>query len=294
MFWSKQSKLIALSAFLVSGAAHSATITQNQGFQSQSVNSFASANFTCLSGSIFPVSDCGSATIDNGEGPETGTGIDDTFQATFDVVPLSSINKFDPTLGTLTGVEVAVTGDFSDFDATLVAESNGFEIGNTGIIISIPGISASVDLSATIVPSFPINENDSTTPFAELFSLSCRSLVTPDCEDELVVADDAVIAGSQTFVVDSGALNRFIGTGTVADEDLSFDLVADLTAIALTLTGQGVAVDVELPESMELAGEMIITYTYTPGAVIPIPAAAWLFLSAMGGLVSFKRYKSSK
>lgn len=294
MLSTKQSRLIALSAFLVSGAVHSATITQTQNFQSESVNTFGST-FACEDTSALGGSNtCTNASVDAGAGTESGTGIDDIYQASFDVVPLSSINKFDASLGTLTGVNVIVNGDFSDFDATLSAESTGFSIGPGGPVFNVPGIAARVDLDATIVPSFPIDANNSTTPFAQLFSLSCRSFVTNDCEDELVIAEDATISGSQTFAVDSNELGRFIGTGVVADEDLSFELVADLTAIALTLLGQGVLVEANLSDSMDLTGIITVEYEYTPGAVIPVPAAAWLFVSAMGGLLSFKRLKANK
>ena len=182
------------------------------------------------------------------------------------------LDLFDPTLGTLNSFDISMSTRTHQLSASAVQQSPD----------SILSLSAESFFGIDI----PVL---ATLPFGGLSgSGTCETSGTsiPACHAELTVVNPITVPTLPPFVrSDPTFLALFTGVGTfAADIFLSVESVASLRQLSPGTSPVRHPSDV----ASSWIGTATIIYDYTPSP-IPIPAAIWLFGTALIGLVGMSR-----
>ncbi len=182
-----------------------------------------------------------------------------------DSINLVDLDQFDPTIGTLTSVTLSIMGDLfysasSGVFATVIDDSQDHQIDT---IIEV-GIGAGVPLSGvfSLIPSQTVFDDVSCSGAAGDI-IACFG----DASDSVMIDVNSIFSGAD--------LAAFIGLGDLGA--LSLDLLAGPNSFSsVNLTGASVDIDV-----LTFDGKVSVEYDYSP---VPLPAAAWLFISGLASL----------
>ena len=191
-------------------------------------------------------------------------GLDTTGTTT---APLS-FNQFDPSLGTLTGVEITLSN--SATAGTALASITGGEGGD----------SATASLSGILDITAP----GSDTPFSEATSVFASCTVAGSgCSNGPNSQDDPTFAPNP--VIDTTDLAAFTGLGMV-DLNANIDNVVDGNTHSLEPGSSGIPTTTD---NLSWSGDVSVTYQYTPN--VPEPASLTLLGVAMAGLGFLRRQR---
>ncbi len=201
------------------------------------------------------------------------------------------LEQFDPALGTLTGVTLSTNNFVVDVTAGIeVYESTDPELEHTAQVNYVTdGFGQGV---ASVISYFTTSTSTNSLAFAEIdFGVSCTGLEFSSLGpcfasemDSYNFNDNSSIVGDTLTQI---GLVNLLGTGALTG----------LTVGAIHPLGSNWFTDnigeedaEAIYETIIRAGTVTLTYEYT--AVVPIPAAAWLFGSALLGLGVVKRKKA--
>jgi hypothetical protein len=183
-----------------------------------------------------------------------------------------SFAQFNAGLGTLTGVNVALTGaadavlSFVNNSPTVITFSNGTS--STSLQLSGAGLATASSATLTsAVASGQINGSAASPGFAYTYFDGTAAPVNLG----------GAVAGA--------SLAAYLGSGT---DTLSAAFGAGPSSASFASPGPPLFAGVG--GGGQASGNVTITYTYTP---VPLPAALWLLLSALGGLGAMFERRSS-
>lgn len=210
----------------------------------------------------------------------------------FDGSTVTGLSQFDPSLGTLTGITLSAVGDHSiTFDLLGFVDDESSphmiagEINYQGSIsVNLPGSNTGILVANEVYGAFFDCTSDGATDFACTDSF-------PDSPGNAELYDGSTVNDSTALITNlsnNGLLGLFIGTGDVDSAALEIGMFAFIDGLQFF--------DQENITIEDLAGEftlgpttVTVEYEFTPATTIPIPAAAWLFGSALVGLAGIKR-----
>lgn len=199
----------------------------------------------------------------------------------------TGLSKFDPTLGTLTAITLSAAAD-EDFTGDITPF--GF--------VEDDNLSHEIDVDIFYQGSISINDPMGggllTTNEGYVYNANCTgNAFEGSCLDfvDTGVTDTYVATSADDFtpvldrVIADGLLGEFVGMGNIGDEILEVGIFSFSNGF-----------DVLFSDNFEFEGfdadfvlgitEVTIEYEYTP---IPVPAAVWLFGSALVGLTGLSR-----
>tara|TARA_R110002072_G_scaffold251495_1_gene410356 strand:+ start:260 stop:916 length:657 start_codon:yes stop_codon:yes gene_type:complete len=179
-----------------------------------------------------------------------------------DIAPSSlELQQFDASLGTLTGISIDWDLGFSGNFVVMV-----FDNSQAG--------------TASAEDSFVVSSAFSTSAPAGVAGPSLSTSVGDAFDVEVPETYAQIYSGSTDDSQSYGALGAFIGDGMV-----SYDFFGVASATSTVSNGLFSGI---FEHRYQVDAE--ITYTYSP---VPLPAAAWLFGSALIGLIGVARRRQS-
>lgn len=195
---------------------------------------------------------------------------DTSFLNVPDSANLFSLPQFDPALGALQSVTFSITGDLTfqaDIISTDVIDDSLVNEANADFLVGV-GIGAFINSTFTL-----------TTDSLYAESISCGGAPNSfECSNS--TGNSLPIMTSQIFT--GNDMNDFIGTGNLGNAQLQ--LLAGLDSMNLdNLNDASLNIN-----GLNFEGDVTVEYTTS---AVPIPAAVWLFGSAMIGLVGLTRKK---
>lgn len=228
--------------------------------------------------------------------------------SSFDAQPIVGLSQFDPSQGTLTGITVSAQGNFSVSGSLLAFVDDGSS-------------SHSLDLFASYQISIGINLPSGGVLLAAngggpSFNFACdgAAFESSCINDQAPIEDSGFYDESQEIlqrVTDAGIVDEFIGTGLISEDLLELGLFTFFGSGAISDGNGEPLIDFDTfdfnPLFMGLENlfiedfnvefelgptDVTIQYDYDPTvAVVPVPAAVWLFGSALIGFVGLGRRK---
>lgn len=189
---------------------------------------------------------------------------------------VTGLSKFDPSLGTLTGISFDVSSGFFNYSADLFGEpligidflgefsSNIqadliYSTGTSGLVLE--GISSSIDLSCSDVMGDGCSDN-----ISDMFDFDSDSFDVPRPLSDFDLTD-------------------FVGNGDVTNLELS------LILFGISFPESDGFDLLEVFGSADISNAIVeITYEFTP---VPLPASAWLLASSLGLLGWFRKKKQA-
>lgn len=219
--------------------------------------------------------------------------------------PITGLSQFDPSQGTLTGITISGQGNFTA-TGSLLAFVEDFEQSHSVDVMGNYQISIGINLPGG-GGLLAANQGSS-------FNFACMGQAFEDaCTDNLDPIEDSGFYNSSEQILqrvtNAGILDEFIGTGNVSEDLLElglftffngsitdqsgepfFDFVTgDFNPDFMGLENIGIEF---LDINFELGpSNVTIQYDYDPVTVIPVPAAVWLFGSALIGFAGLARRK---
>lgn len=221
--------------------------------------------------------------------------------------PIVGLGQFDPSLGTLTGITVSAQGNFT-VEGSLLA------------FVDFEESPHSVDLFGSYQISIGINLPSGGGLLAAngggpAFNFVCNGAAfESSCiNDQDPIQDGGFYDESEQIlqrVTDAGIVDEFIGTGLISEDLLELGLFTFFGSGAISdgageplfdfdtgdfnplfqglenLFIEDFRVDFDLGPS-----NVSIEYEYDPVTVVPVPAAVWLFGSALVGFAGLSRRK---
>lgn len=194
-----------------------------------------------------------------------------------------AFNRFDGSLGTLTGVSITLN---SVYDLSSTVKDSGSTLGSspTGIYTFFADGTADLSLvGAGLIPAQSLTEEANAAAGFACISFSC-------------VVDTATVSNTGNFNATpvAGALNPFVGTGTF---DLTATLLSDLAPKTTPDNGSGFVDNASFEGSLlsRWNGSVSLVYTYddgqTPGTDIPEPISLYLVFAGLAGLAFWRRHR---
>jgi len=193
----------------------------------------------------------------------------DSFSGTPDFERVSTFDKFDASLGTLTGVEISLM---------LTIDGGFLAVDNDGIGPAIADVEfgASGELSSTDVTLFPV-------PSVTTSNMTTFNLDADDGDGSGVqntggdfgVLNGVLTVNSSTTNINPVFFGDYIGAGDTFDTLADIDQIIDFGGVS------GIAGEFG-PQTADL--KVTVVYTY-----IPIPAPGAMALLGLGGLVAARR-----
>ena len=192
----------------------------------------------------------------------------------FNLYPVTTLDQFDPANGTLTGISFSLEVDNYDVNMFL----DGWEdMGISPFMLA--------DLSGQISVDVNLGGGGGL-----LFSSTVFGDTIFDEFDDVDLSGSSFGAVSQdatASLMNNGVFGDFIGTGQVSIVELAIATFSHPQVV--TLEDGSFAEGFQSINTFDLGpSEITIDYTFTP-TVVPVPAAAWLFGSALLGLVGVSR-----
>jgi hypothetical protein len=212
----------------------------------------------------------------------TGTGVLLGGAGSAEAVPFSldttgttsaslGFNQFDPSIGTLTGVEITLSNSATAGSA--VASITGGEGGD----------SATAKLSGTLDITAP----GGATPFTETTSVFATCVVSSgSCFNGPNAQDDPTFTPNP--VIDTTDLAAFVGLGKV-NLNANIDSVINGNTLSLGAGSPGTPTETD---SLTWSGEVSVAYQYTPNSTaVPEPASLTLLGMGIAGLGFLRRQR---
>ncbi len=193
------------------------------------------------------------------------SGVDSTF----------TLNKFDASLGTLTGVYIAYWTQFEDLRVQVDNDSIAPQTGNVGFNCTLSSFSSTADTDGKInALAFQVVQNQNYTLGTNIND-NVGTFDAQSGEDDYRDWNPGTLSGAENGIIGADAFSDYIGSGTYS---------TSITATMLTginFAGDNVYSELNSPTST-WNGEVI--YTYTP---VPEPATAsmMLFVGGLGFLI---------
>jgi hypothetical protein len=177
-----------------------------------------------------------------------------------------TFNQFDPSLGTLTGVEITLA------DSATAGSAFSSITGGEGTVTA--SLSGALDITAP----------GGATPFSETTSVfaTCTVSIGNTCSNGPNAQNDPTFTPNP--VTDTTDLAAFVGLGTV-------DLVANIDSVinGNTHLGSGTPTTTD---NLTWSGDVSVTYQYTADSTgVPEPASLTLFGMGIGGLGFLRRQR---
>ena len=206
----------------------------------------------------------------------------------FDGSLVTGLSKFDPNLGTLTAINISTLGDYSVF-FDIYGEPDDEEQAH------------SIDASISYQGSISLNKLGTFTGlFAAIEAYSVDLICSGEefdgaCTEDLELSDTGTYAGTTDTdtaplldkLILNGFEDQFIGSGTIADGAIEIGLFVFFDSIQIYSQENFTLFDLEGEFTLGPT-QVTIEYEFTP-AVVPVPAAAWLFGAALGLLGVVRR-----
>lgn len=197
----------------------------------------------------------------------------------FFTMPVTGLDQFNAALGTLTGVSFTVENAYnvnaSIYNVFVNDDSLDHEIAaNISFQISLNKVSGNSGFFfATEADSIQISCNDSGSD-------ACTDLTSESAINTYLITEDGT-----NRLQTNNLFNDFIGTGQVSNLELALVHFTDFqfeisSAVNLDTIDAAALLDFEMGPAI-----VTIDYTYTP---VPLPGAAWLFGSAIIGLIGYR------
>lgn len=189
--------------------------------------------------------------------------------------PVAGLAQFDPSNGTLTGIEFGLHVSSYDLAVSLAS----WDDPGTGALFQSADLQAQMSVNVELSGGGGLlfaSTVFSDTIFNEFDSISAVGVPgSPESSD------------ATASLISHGLLSDFIGTGNVSILGLGVFSFGFPGMVALD---DGTFADGQSSLDSFNVGPstMSITYTYTP-AVVPLPAGVWLFGSALLGLAGIRR-----
>ena len=222
------------------------------------------------------------------------------------------LSKFDPSLGTLTAINLSAVGAYSaTFDLFATVDNPEGE-DEFGFFDAPHSISGAITRLASISIDGPGNTGLRTTFQEFTVPFACMGEGDFACtEDQDIVAMGTYDASSRTDtdfltqtllerITSNSLLDLFVGTGDIETGVLRpnisaffepgfFGGVEIFSSDNITLESLNGLIDGEFTLGPT---DVTIEYEFTP-TVVPVPAAIWLFGSALAGFVTLSRRKTT-
>lgn len=193
----------------------------------------------------------------------------------FNLVPITGLDQFDPSNGTLTGISFTLGIASFDIDISL----GGWEDPGTGATFDYADLYGQISLDVAKPGGGGLLFSTTSfgdTIFDEFDSVNSTGPFSPPATQDAT----ARLIGDDLF-------DGFIGTGEVSNMSWGVFAFGHPELVALS-DGSFAYGDPQIDSFSAGPATITIDYTYTP-AEVPLPAAAWLFISALGGLGVIKR-----
>lgn len=231
--------------------------------------------------------------LENGYSYTDGEPTDITPNISFATAGISGLSKFDPSLGTLNKITVN-----ADFDYKVTSTIEVYSVLDDELPLH----------SASFNPDSSGFEGERSYAMVRYKNGSSRFFITEEfftpsiaCEGSALTCSNSVM---ETFSFDSPLdilntppksgqvasglidINDFVGTGLITALEMAINIPdGSVWEANNVFEAEG------LVEVAFTSGTVSIEYDYAP-AVVPVPAAVWLFISAVGGLFGMQRTKA--